>query len=148
MTKHDDGKTPSQPDEQALILHLDHGNYKSGHSLPIRLYNTENDLAKFSKVKATHGFHALPLCERRHFRGFNKTEKPVMIQWKGPMYVNSGDSADPLPFPGPFVPSSILTQDNVNSYLLPYLIVCLAVVALIIMAIRGQKDRISKRLSV
>ena len=80
-SKHDEGND-AKTEDQALIIHLDHGNYKSGQTQPIRLYNTENDLAKFSKVKATHGFYPLPTCEHRRFQSFNKSDKPMVINWK------------------------------------------------------------------
>lgn len=67
---------------QSLILHLDHGNYASGQPLPTRLYNIDNDLAKFSKVKAPHGYHSLPTCIQRVYHAYNKSDKPIPIRWK------------------------------------------------------------------
>jgi len=122
------------------LLHLDHSPYKSSHLFPpSRLHNTDNDLSKFSKVKGPHGFYPLT-CHPISFSPIPIADNPIVIPWKA--IHKQGVT--------PHTPRDTgSVQDNVNSYLLPYVIVCVAVVALVLMAIRSRKDRLlTKRISV
>eukprot|EP01087_Luapelamoeba_hula_P020230 TRINITY_DN6871_c0_g1_i1.p1 TRINITY_DN6871_c0_g1~~TRINITY_DN6871_c0_g1_i1.p1 ORF type:complete len:1117 (+),score=136.46 TRINITY_DN6871_c0_g1_i1:101-3451(+) len=140
----------SPPRPPVSLLQLGQNTYRSTRlQQPVRIVNEENDLTKFSRVKGPQGFHPLPNCERSSFSPVTKATAPITLTWTR-LNGQAGEATRPtivdpnriyLDPPG-------LIQDDGHNYLVPYLIVCGAVIGLVFMAVRGRKDRITKRLNL